>query len=263
MKKTNNHTFIILAYKKSPYLESCILSLLKQTLSSHIIISTSTPSAFISKLAKKYNLPITIGSGGGIAADWNHAYNHCQTKYLTLAHQDDIYLPNYLKECLDIASKNNLVIFTNYSEINEKGEVKKTNKNLVLKRIMLFPFYLKQNIYSHHTKRLLIAFGNPFCCPSAFFNHEKIGKFGFKTNSNYVVDWDAWLRLSKKSGGLAYNKNILMHHRIHRGSETSLQITNQNRFKEEKEFFSQMWPKWFANIIYSIYIAGSKSNIIK
>ena len=53
MKQNNNlHTFVICAYKESPYLEECIKSLKKQTLKSEIIISTSTPNDLIKKLAE-------------------------------------------------------------------------------------------------------------------------------------------------------------------------------------------------------------------
>jgi glycosyltransferase involved in cell wall biosynthesis len=47
------HCFVIPAYKNSPYLENCIQSLLKQTVKSEIILTTSTPSTFIEELAKK------------------------------------------------------------------------------------------------------------------------------------------------------------------------------------------------------------------
>ena len=40
----NNHTFVVCAYKESPYLGECIESLLQQTKKSRILISTSTPN---------------------------------------------------------------------------------------------------------------------------------------------------------------------------------------------------------------------------
>ena len=52
------HTFVICAYKESPFLEECILSLKKQKLTSNIIMITSTPNSFISELAEKYHIPL-------------------------------------------------------------------------------------------------------------------------------------------------------------------------------------------------------------
>ena len=54
------HTFVICAYKESPFLEKCILSLKKQIVESSIIIITSTPNAYISKMADKYDIPLYI-----------------------------------------------------------------------------------------------------------------------------------------------------------------------------------------------------------
>lgn len=56
MKKYNtNHTFAICAYGESEYLEECISSLLNQTVKTNILISTSTPSEYICKMAENMN----------------------------------------------------------------------------------------------------------------------------------------------------------------------------------------------------------------
>ena len=50
-----NHTFVVCAYKESPYLEACICSLKKTDLSGeHDPLSTSTPNVHISELAEKH-----------------------------------------------------------------------------------------------------------------------------------------------------------------------------------------------------------------
>jgi len=71
----NQHCFVVLAYKDSPYLSKCIESLLKQTIKSDLLISTSTPSSYIEKIAKQYQIPIVISPGGSIGVDWNYAYH--------------------------------------------------------------------------------------------------------------------------------------------------------------------------------------------
>ena len=93
----DKHTFVIPAYKESPFLETCIQNLLAQTVKSNIVITTSTPNNYILDLANKYNLPYYINEGNtkGIAADWNFALSKSITALTTIAHQDDIYLPNF------------------------------------------------------------------------------------------------------------------------------------------------------------------------
>ena len=48
------HTFVVLAYKESEYLEDCIKSVLNQKYQSDVVIATSTPNKFIKDLARKY-----------------------------------------------------------------------------------------------------------------------------------------------------------------------------------------------------------------
>ena len=56
--KKNKHTFVVLAYKESKYLEESIKSVLNQTVKTNVVIGTSTPNKYISKIAKKYNLKV-------------------------------------------------------------------------------------------------------------------------------------------------------------------------------------------------------------
>ena len=51
MKNIIDHTFVICAYKKSSFLEECIISLKKQKYKSEIIMITSTPNELISEMA--------------------------------------------------------------------------------------------------------------------------------------------------------------------------------------------------------------------
>ena len=86
------HVFAVCAYKDSPYLEQCIRSLKAQTVPSHIIICTSTPSSYIDRLAWKYGLQVYVRQGeSNIKDDWNFAYSMAEGGLVTIAHQDDMY----------------------------------------------------------------------------------------------------------------------------------------------------------------------------
>lgn len=54
------HSFIVCAYKESPYLRDCILSLKNQTVPSMIKIATSTPNEYIEKTAAEFGLDVLI-----------------------------------------------------------------------------------------------------------------------------------------------------------------------------------------------------------
>jgi hypothetical protein len=67
-----SHQFVVLAYGDSPYLHACLESLFLQRSASDVIITTSTPSEHISRIASSYGVPVRTAQGSrGIADDWN------------------------------------------------------------------------------------------------------------------------------------------------------------------------------------------------
>ena len=85
MYTNKDHVFTICAYKESPYLEECIKSLKNQSIKANIIIETSTPNSYIYDLANKYQLKVIVNPDGGIAKDWNYAYDSVDKKLVTIA----------------------------------------------------------------------------------------------------------------------------------------------------------------------------------
>ena len=165
------HTFVICAYKESPYLGECISSLLKQTVKSRILIVTSTPNEYITRTAAEYELPVIVNKGqGGIVQDWNFAYKQADTPYVTIAHQDDVYFPDYTEQMLRQMRKEKrpLIWFSDYAEIRN-GQIVKNNKLLHIKRMMLLPLRIKGFWKSRFIRRRVLSFGCPICCPSVAF----------------------------------------------------------------------------------------------
>lgn len=259
-----SHTFAICAYKESPYLEECICSLKKQTVKSHIIIATSTPNEYIKSLAEKYQLPLFINSGeGGIAQDWNYAYKQTKTKYVTIAHQDDYYKPEYLENVLKALqhTKNPIIAFTDYGELRN-GERVDRNQLLTIKRILLLPLRLKVFWGSVKARRLSLSLGNPVCCPSTTYVKEKFPEEPFEVKYASNLDWMMLEKMSKCKGQFCYVTKISMYHRIHEGSTTSEIIGENARGHEDYEMFCKFWPKKIAKFIAKIYGSSEKSNNI-
>ena len=102
----------------------------KQTIKSNILIATSTPNDYIKGIADKYTIPYYINKGeGGITQDWNFAYSCAKTKYITIAHQDDIYEKDYLEIVLKhiTRAKHPLLFFSDYYEIRDGKKVHPIN----------------------------------------------------------------------------------------------------------------------------------------
>ncbi len=257
-----SHTFAVCAYKESGFLEECILSLLNQTIKSTVVIATSTPNAHISTIAEKYNLPVFVNTGvAGIAGDWNYAYSLAKTEYVTLAHQDDTYEPEYTEKVLSKANtaKNTIIAFPEYFEIRNGEKVYK-NKLLRIKRLMNFPFRLFKK--SRFIRRRVLSMGCSICCPAVTYNIKNCNDLKFDTNFKNSCDWEAWERLSKLKGSFVYLKQPLMGHRIHKESTTTEMIENSRRSQEELIMFKKFWPGFIARPLAKVFKSGTKSNEI-
>ena len=258
-----NHSFAVMAYKDSPYLPDCLDSLKDQTAKGEIYITTSTPSVYIDEMARKYGVKIfTTESGQGIAHDWNFSLSVAKTKYVTLAHQDDLYDKRYTELCIKAAEKFNdtLICFTGYNEIVDNKERNSTVMLTATKlmNLMFMPF--KKNIKSRAWKKFSQSFGTAIPCPSVMFNKETLQGFEFSEKYKVSLDWDAWLRMSEMKGRFVYVPKTLSKHRIHKASATTEAIEANLRQQEDFEIYCRIWPKFIASILSKFYAGSYKSN---
>lgn len=261
-----NHSFAVMAYNDSPYLPACLDSIKAQTLDSTIYITTSTPSEYIENISKKYGVDLYITEKGlGIAHDWNFSLHLAKTKYVTLAHQDDLYMKAYTEECLKASEKykDTLICFTGYHEVID--ETKRTRTLLLdVKRFMLWssmPFtnHLKNIL----RKNLLVCMGCPIAAPSVMYNLDNLKGFQFSSEFSINMDWDAWCRMAGMKGRFVYVKKELLTHRIHPDSATTAGLKNNIRQGEDLKIFKRFWPDFFANQLAKMYARSYKSNIHK
>ncbi len=261
----SEHTFVICAYKESPYLEECIESLEKQTVQSQIIMITSTPNAYIKQMANKHDIPLYVREGASdIVLDWNFGYSKVLTPYLTIAHQDDVYLKKYTEHVMYALqhSSKPLIFFSDYGEIRGDKIVTK-NRLLTVKRIMLLPLRCKLFFSNRFIRRRILSLGSPICCPSVAYAKENLPAEVFRQGFRSNEDWEAWEKISRLEGDFIYDKQILMYHRIHEDSETSAIIQDNRRSDEDMEMYSKFWPKPIAKLLVKLYASGQKSNELR
>lgn len=255
------HTFVVLAYKESPYLESCIKSVINQ---SDVVVATSTDNEYIRKICDKYDLPLKINPhpNQGIGADFDFARTCVDSDIVTIAHQDDIYEPTYHDEVVKAYQKNPKasLIFTDYYEI-KNGKKQHSNINLKIKRILLLPLRLRFLSGLKFIKRLSLRFGNAICCPAVSFVNknitlDKVFSCDFKCN----VDWYAWEKLSKQPGKFIFIPKALMGHLVYEGSTTTAIINDNIRTKEDLIMFEKFWIKPIANMLNNFYKKSEENN---
>lgn len=257
---TYTHTFVICAYGESPYLEACIRSLKDQTYKSDLILYTSTPSVFINQLAEKYGIAAFTTAGGGIGKDWNNALSFVKTPYATIAHQDDVYLPDYAEKVMAAAERypDSTLIYTDYAEFQDDA-VREENLNLKIKTSILKTLALFPN--SRFWRNRMLAFGNAICCPAVTYQLNKLQGFSFSETLKTSLDWYAWYVISSNyPGRFTYISEKLMYHRIHEESETTATISDKTRTKEDLWMYQQLWPKWVAKVLIRFYEKSQQSN---
>lgn len=255
------HTFVVLAYKESIYLEDCVKSVLNQSIKSKIIIATTTDNIHIRNIANKYNLDIIVGKHTTIGGDFDFARLSVNSELVTIAHQDDLYDNTYVENIVNMyeKDKNASIIFTDYYEIREKKKVF-SNKNLKIKRILLFPLKFKFLRKIKFFKRLSLRFGNSICCPAVTFVNKNCPKKLFISDFKSNCDWYAWEKLSKLKKSFVFIPKKLMGHRIDTSTTTSNIINEGIRTKEDLEILKLFWPLKIAEFINNLYRKSEKSN---
>lgn len=255
------HTFVVLAYKESGYLETCIQSVKKQTVPSEVVIATSTPNDFIREMAAKYQLPVMINPQGskGIGYDFDYAVSVAKTPFVTVAHQDDTYEPEFAEKVLHAVGEDTIIAFTDYHEQHDGVDVH-ANTNLKIKRMLLRPLKSRTWQASKWMRRRVLSLGNPICCPSVTFHRKVVCDSIFESEMKSNIDWLAWERLSRKKGRFVYVSDDLMMHRVHDGATTNQLIKDNQRTNEDYQMFCLFWPKPIAKGLAKIY-SKSEENI--
>lgn len=257
-----DHTFALCAYGASPYLEECVRSLLAQTVRTNVLIATTTPNDEIRRVAEKYGIKLHVNDGEpGICHDWNCAMSHCSTPLVTIAHQDDVYLPCYAERMLALMNeeKRPLIFFTDYGELRD-GSPCDSNRLLGIKRTLLAPLKARSLRSSKLVRRRILSCGSAICCPSVTMCVPNLPSPVFVSTMKSNLDWEAWERISRLDGAFLYCPEVLMRHRIHEGSETSHLIRDDTRTKEDLAMLEKFWPRPVARLVNRVYAAGQASN---
>ena len=231
------HAFVICAFGKSPYLENCIRSLLRQTAPSEIYIATSTPSEHIRRLARKYGLPLWVRQGeSGIREDWLFAWREGgkRKRLITIAHQDDCYCRDYAKTVLAMYERYpDMTLFcSDYVTLKTResrmadgtyypvqtricaGDLVRLVKKL-LRLPLRFRFYANRA----WVKKSALIFGNSICCPSCTYNYSLIGDHMFDSGYSFALDWENLLSLAERPGRFVCVEEPLIAYREKRGKK--------------------------------------------
>ncbi len=255
------HSFVVPAHGRSPHLEACLASLQAQTLRSPIVVATATPFADLHDVAAAYGARVVINAdGGGIGRDWNFALAQASTPWVTLAHQDDVYLPEFASRSMALAtaSPDVALVLTGYAELLGSS-TRSMSAMLLIKRALLELGFLGRRVARRRGARLrLLRFGCPVPCPSVTVRVDA-GLPLFREDLRVNLDWDAWARLASADASFAYERDVLMLHRIHDASETSAGVREGVRAREDLMMFRRFWPAPVARVLARAYALSYQS----
>lgn len=250
-----SHTFAVCAYGDSPYLEDCVKSLKRQSETSHIIICTSTPSEYIQAIGDIFHVQVFVRDGkNDIQDDWNFAYEMSDSRFVTIAHQDDVYHKDYAKTLKKRWQEYpDMIVFTTDCAIKKGDQVKTSGLVLGIKRGLRLPLRLKKWANQTWIKQLPIRFGNSIVCPSCSYHKAMIGTPLFASKMKFALDWDTMWNLAKKEGRFICEEKPLICYRIHEEATTKACIEDKRRVTEELAMYEKIWPTWIAKILMIFY----------
>ena len=251
----NTHTFAVCAYRDSPYLETCIRSLKRQTVPTDIIVCTSTPSPYVEEMAGKYGLPYFVREGeSDIQADWNFACEMAASRLGTIAHQDDYYHRDYAKHVQECWEKYaDATVFCTDCAIIKNGRAQKPGMFLLIKKLLRAPLRLHKLAHWRVVKRAALMCGNPVICPSCTYDKKALGVPIFDSPCKFALDWDTLWRLAGLPGRFVCVEKPLIGYRIHEGATTKAFIQNHHRSEEEYSMYRKIWPEPIARLWMFFY----------
>ena len=249
------HTFAICAYKDSPYLESCIRSLKRQTVPANIILCTSTPSGFIRELAGRYELPLFVREGASdIQDDWNFAYEMAESDLVTIAHQDDGYHKDYAKAVQECWQRYpDTTVFTTDCIIVKNRTLQKPGTVQRVKKLLRLPLRLHHFCDKSLVKKAAFVFGNPVICPSCTYYKGMLGSPLFDSPFKFALDWDTMWKLAGRPGRFICKERPLMYYRIHEAATTKACIEDHRRAEDEAAMYARIYPRPVVRLLMHFY----------
>ncbi len=266
MKQRNNYTekdftFVICAYKECAYLEECVLSLMAQTVTPSILISTSTPNDHIREIAAKHDIEIRINPDGGQINDYNFAIRQADTRLVMLMHQDEILKEDFAETVIQSMNyyKKPIIAFTDYIEMHDDVVDARQSAMIKIKKKMLLIAKFRPLMSTKLGKRLLICMGDPITHPTVVCVSSEMPDPVFESGFRACMDWDLWERLSRQKGSFVYVDKILLQHRMNDDNQTSLLLKGStSRYDEELSILRRFWPQPIAKAIMHFYSKAYK-----
>ncbi len=207
-------TIAVTVYNRRDFVLDAIESALAQSVAvSVIVVEDCGPDPGLRDfILKKFGNRIEYfrnSKNRGLFDNWNACVEICRTPWLSILHDDDLLLPNFVAKMLHLAeaAPDRALYHSHASIIDENG------KTVSMPSVTWDKGWREIDLLEMADQDFFMYFaGNLFSIEAA----KEIG--GFRPNSYYSGDWDFWFRLALHSGG-ARTATVVAMTRVHFGPE--------------------------------------------
>ena len=252
MKKETFFSIIIPTFKRVKKISKAIDSILAQTYKNwELVIVDNYSNDGTTELVQSYNSKkiffYTIKNKGLISKSRNYGIERSNGEYLAFLDSDDWWSNNKLELASNYANKGRELIYHDhyiYSPCN----------------LLKLRGFRARSIQSPAYEDLIFN-GPAFATSSVIVKKSFLVKIkNFNTSRNLIgwEDWDAWLRLSKKTNNFFHIKKKLSYITIDNEnlSTEQIKIKNSNAFKIKYLKNSIHMPNWY---VYTLLVCYFKS----
>lgn len=222
-------TIAIPTYNRSNFISESIFSVISQTFKDFEILiidnnSTDNTRMIIKSFKDERIRYIKNRTNIGMMNNWNKCITMARGKYVMILGDDDILLPNFIEESLNIFSKHKNLGFT-FSHINKVDENGKTLTKWGYK------FFKNGLIHGENYIKTTI---NNLCCmtnsSSVLINKkvfEKVGYFESPFARN-TFDLNMWIKIANRFN-VYFIEKILSNYRIHKNQISEIHWRRKDR----------------------------------
>jgi len=252
-------TISVITYNRANYLKEMLDSILQQTYSEfYVKIYDNCSDDNTEEVVKPYlsDARFSYHRHSTIIDNGNYALKNCETDYLLIAHDDDIMLPDMIKEEISVLEQydNVSLVSTNVNQINTNGDF---INYAVFNKWMNGDCFINCREYIN----IFVDKANIIACPTVMYRMSVIRKHNiqFRTDIGGVRDSFLWLELNQLNYSFFYISKVLYNYRIHntQDSRTSPFLTSFLRkpvynLLSENNYSKKIKKKWLNHIDYSI-----------
>lgn len=170
----------------------------------------------------------------GLAANWNRALDLCESEFLVIAHQDDVYAPQFLERMIGVLDRhpNAFAAHCKSLAIDEHGH------EIADPAARFKESFWPRGEHECETQLAALRRGNFVIAPSVMLRMP--ARLRFDERYQFVTDWDYWLRGLLAGAPLIGLNERLVSFRRHPETATLASERTMRRYEEELELLRQL-----------------------